>query len=359
MDLKEKIKKLPSSPGVYFMKDSLGTIIYVGKSKNLKSRVGSYFANSKSHSTKVQKLVRNLKDFDHTLTDTEFEALLLECKCIKEIKPIYNRLMKSPKSYCYIKIKINERYPNIEICNQLDSSDKNLYFGPYTNKNTVEKGLNAIKDHLKILCANSAKNASGCLMYQKKLCIGMCTTNPTKEYYFYLIEKIINLLSGKDVDIIKEIEDEMNKAAINFDFELAAKYRDYIKLVRHFINYAEITNFIESNKNIVLMEHLNDEEIKVFLIRYNKVIFSKIYKLSNFTKSEIKYILKSEIVTNFTEVSKRETNIGKDEIDEVNIIYNYLKSKNTACKYIAIKDSWLENVEDLNVIDKFVNTNIN
>ena len=99
MNLKEKIKKLPSSPGVYLMKDSLNSIIYVGKSKNLKNRVGSYFQNSKSHPPKVVKLVKNLKDFEYIITDTEFEAFMLECKLIKELQPIYNKQMKSPKSY--------------------------------------------------------------------------------------------------------------------------------------------------------------------------------------------------------------------------------------------------------------------
>ncbi len=95
MELKEKVKNLPSCPGVYLMKDSLNSVIYVGKSKNLKSRIGSYFQNSKSHPPKVVKLVKNLKDFEYLTTDTEFEAFLLECKLIKEIKPIYNKLMKS------------------------------------------------------------------------------------------------------------------------------------------------------------------------------------------------------------------------------------------------------------------------
>jgi excinuclease ABC subunit C len=104
LDLKEKIKNLPSSSGVYLMKDSLQSIIYVGKSKNLKSRVSSYFVNSKSHSPKVVKLVKNIKDFEYSLTDTEFEAFMLECKLIKKIKPIYNKKMKSPLSYTYIKI---------------------------------------------------------------------------------------------------------------------------------------------------------------------------------------------------------------------------------------------------------------
>jgi len=361
VSIKEKIKKLPSSPGVYLMKDSLDTIIYVGKSKNLRNRVGSYFINSKSHSPKVIKLVKNLKDFDYILTDTEFEALLLECKLIKEIKPIYNRQMKSPKGYCYIKIRMDEKYPDIEICNELESSDGKLYFGPYTNKNTVEKGLYAIKEHSKILCTNSSRRASGCLKYSMNLCIGMCTANPSEEYYFALIEKIIKLLSGTDSTILDEMEQKMNVAAANFDFEGAAKYRDYIRAVKHLTNTAKIIRFLEENKNIAVIEFLNNKEIKLFLIRYNKLLFNERYKLSDFSINEIKHLFKSNIISHFRNDLKSSFNVGKNEIDEVYIIYNYLKSKESACKYMSIAEQWINDMDSSNInraVDEFILDNL-
>src|SRR4051794_8282213 len=117
MSLKEKVKKIPSSPGVYLMKDSQGRIIYVGKSKNLKNRVQSYFHHSKAHSRKVEKLVKTLKDFDYILTDTEFEAFMLECQLIKEWKPFFNAQMKNPLAYTYIVIKMDEEIRGLEITN--------------------------------------------------------------------------------------------------------------------------------------------------------------------------------------------------------------------------------------------------
>ncbi|KAJ49117.1 excinuclease ABC subunit C [Clostridium tetanomorphum] len=357
MNIKEKIKKLPSSPGVYLMKDSIDTIIYVGKSKNLRNRVGSYFINSKSHSPKVIKLVKNLKDFDYILTDTEFEALLLECKLIKEIKPIYNRQMKSPKGYCYIKIKMKEKYPDIEIHSEPNSSDGGLYFGPYTNKNTVEKAIYGIKEHSKILCTNGSRKALGCLKYSMNLCIGMCTANPSTDHYFALVEKVIKLLSGTDLTILNEMEQEMNVAAANLDFEGAAKYRDYIKAVKHLVSTAKIIKFIEANKNIVLVEFLNNEEIKFFLIRYNKLLFSEKYKLSNISINELKHKFKSNIISYFSDTLKSSVNIGKNEIDEAYIIYNYLKSKESTCKYIAIPEQWINDMDSLSVdrvIDEFM-----
>ncbi|AKN29857.1 UvrABC system subunit C [Clostridium carboxidivorans P7] len=361
MDIKEKVKKLPFSPGVYLMKDSLDTIIYVGKSKNLRNRVGSYFINSKSHSPKVIKLVKNLKDFDYILTDTEFEALLLECKLIREIKPIYNRQMKNTKGYCYIKINMNEKYPDIEIVSETNNSDGNLYFGPYTNKNTIEKGLYGIKEHSKILCTNSSRKASGCIKYSRNLCIGMCTANPPKKHYFALVEKVIKLLNGTDFTILEEMDQEMNNAAENFDFERAAKYRDYIRAIKHLISTAKIIAFTEANKNIALVEFLNDKEIKFFLIRYNKVIFSEKYKISDFGVDEIKNKLKSNIISYFGNALKTSVNIGKNEIDEAHIIYNYLKGKESTCKYIVIPEGWISEIGSLSInrtVDKFILDNL-
>ena len=207
MDLREKVKNLPSTPGVYLMKDSMQGTIYVGKSKNLKNRVSSYFVNSKSHSPKVVKLVKNIRDFEYILTDTEFEALILECKLIKEIKPIYNKKMKSPLSYTYI--KIDKDYNNIEISNNSVTDDGNFYFGPYTSKGTVEKALDGIKEYYKIMCSGNYKKASPCLNYSLGSCIGYCFDDTAKEDYTNILRKIVDTLSGSNKIIIEEMEHSM------------------------------------------------------------------------------------------------------------------------------------------------------
>lgn len=265
--------------------------------------------------------------------------------------------MKSPKGYCYIKIKMKEKYPDIEIHSEPNSSDGGLYFGPYTNKNTVEKAIYGIKEHSKILCTNGSRKALGCLKYSMNLCIGMCTANPSTDHYFALVEKVIKLLSGTDLTILNEMEQEMNVAAANLDFEGAAQYRDYIKAVKHLVSTAKIIKFIEANKNIVLVEFLNNEEIKFFLIRYNKLLFSEKYKLSNISINELKHKFKSNIISYFSDTLKSSVNIGKNEIDEAYIIYNYLKSKESTCKYIAIPEQWINDMDSLSVdrvIDEFM-----
>lgn len=342
MDLKEKIKKLPCCPGVYLMKDSLDTVIYVGKSKNLKSRVGSYFQDSKSHSPKVVKMVKNIKDFEHITTDTEFEAFLLENRLIKEIKPFYNKLLKSTKSYSYIKISINEKYPAIEISGESDESDGNIYFGPYTNKNTVERGLQGIKECCRISCTSGFQKTSPCLNYSLGLCIGMCLDNSSAEQYIEIINKIIKTLNGTDKSIIEEIEYKMNCAARKLDFESAAKYRDYLSAINSLIRKVKVVEYTKQNKNIVLLEHLSDGDIKYFLIRGVKIISSEKYPMEGFGSEKLKTILKSDILTYFdskAQISSIE--INRDEIDEAQIIYSYINNKSNNCSHVVIKEKWL------------------
>ncbi|KUO71475.1 MAG: DNA helicase UvrC [Clostridia bacterium BRH_c25] len=358
MNLKDKIKKLPSCPGVYLMKDSLGSVIYVGKSKNLKSRVGSYFQDSKAHPPKVVKLVKNLKDFDYILTDTEFEALMLECKLIKQIKPVYNRLLKSPRSYSYIKIRINGPYPVIEISEESDRSDGNLYFGPYTNRNTVERGLQGIKECCRILCSGSPQKASPCLNYSLGLCIGMCLDSTPGEQYLAILDKIVKLLSGTNKSIIETMENSMNMASEKLDFESAAKYRDYISAVNYLISKIKVIEYTKENKNIVVIEPISDDSIKAFLIKGNKVLFCEKYTIKDYGYEKIKTTLKANILTYFKNKALRSPlEIGREEIDEAQIIYSYLNSKSSSCKHAIISERRLDASNNRrldNAIDKLL-----
>jgi excinuclease ABC subunit C len=353
MNLKDKINKLPSTPGVYLMKDSLNSTIYVGKSKNLKNRVGSYFINSKSHSPKIVKLVKNIKDFEYILTDTEFEAFMLECKLIKEIKPIYNRIMKNPLSYCYIKISITESYPGIEISNEHDKNDGNLYFGPYTNRNTVERAIQGIKECCKILCSSKPGkfSAAACLNYSLGLCIGICTDESMHSQYILIINKVIMLLNREDNSIILQMEHLMNTASENFDFEGAAKYRDYITAVNYLVEKEQVIEFAEKNKKIAMVEYLSSDSFKLFLITGNKVLFSYKYILANYDLGLLKKNIKDNLSLYLEDkCSKSSFEIGRDELDESQIIYSYLKRKSNDCNFIVIP----EDFPDDKAVDKLL-----
>lgn len=340
MNLKEKVKQLPSTPGVYLMKDSQGSVIYVGKSKNLKSRVGSYFQHSSQHSNKVIKLVHHLKDFDLIQTDTEFEAFMLECKLIQEIQPLYNRLMKNPRSYTYIRIKMNNSYKRIELVSEIEEEDGNLYFGPYTSKGRTEKAIQGLKEMFKLDCNQTSFRNSPCFNYSLGLCMGMCFDNKALDYYHLVIDKIIGLLEGNDRGILEEMKGMMIQASDQFDFEGAAKIRDVMEAVQSLLNREKVIQFTEEGKNIVMLEPIGDDKIKLFLIRRNKVLFSKVYILDDSNPEKLVEQMKSTVVTYFSKNEDCSKVISKEEIDEANIIYRYINSRADDC--LIIPDEWLK-----------------
>lgn len=334
MNLKEKAKALPSSPGVYLMKDASNQIIYVGKSKNLKSRVQSYLYHSANHTKKVEKLVKQLKDFDTILTDTEFEALLLECQLIKEIKPFYNRLMKSPQAYSYIVVHRNEELPRIEMTYEIEEDD-NLYFGPYTSKNSIETAISGLKDFFKLQCSHGTKKNSPCLNYSLGLCIGVCFDEKARARYRDIINRIISLLEGKDRSILKEMEQEMMEAAGNIDFEKAAKIRDWMDAIQSLLKKEKIIEFTKENQHIVVIEFVDCSHVKQFLINRNTVLFNKMVELDGANLLSLCENMTLHLTSHLkTDIVNVPMNIRKEEIDEAQIIYRYLQSND--CEYLIL-----------------------
>jgi excinuclease ABC subunit C len=339
-NIKEKIQNLPSTPGVYLMKDSLGGILYVGKAKNLKKRIQSYFRRSANHSPKIKKLVQHLKDFDYILLDTEFEAFMLECKLIKEWKPPYNRVMKHSLSFAYIVVHMNEDLRRIEMTTDPIEKNGDIYFGPFTNLNTVVKGIHGILECFKVLCLNPSQRGRACLNYNIGLCNGMCLGGPALDQYHHIVNRIIALLNGTDKSIIKEMNEMMLLASENFDFEMAAKYRDYLKAVNTLTNKEKVIEFTEENHNIVMVEYLDEMTIKLFLIKRTKILFTLKYKLSKWNVDEVKEEIRAAILTYFTSnAPSLSLEVSRDELDEAQIVYSYLKSNN--CRYTIVPDKWL------------------
>lgn len=343
MELKEKLRSLPSCPGVYLMKDSRGNVIYVGKSKNLKNRVGSYFQSSASHTPKTVKLVRSIKDFDYIVTDTEFEAFLLENRLIKEIKPMYNKLLKSPKSYTYIKINMAETYPSINASAERDSSGGSIYFGPYTNRNTVERALLGIKETCRISCSGSPQKASPCFNYSLGLCIGICMGDGCREQYSSIVHKIIGLLDGTDNSILSEMEAIMENASEKLSFETAAKYRDYIGAVRSLVRKAKVLKYTERNRNIMVLEPLDNGCVKFFLINNNKLLFSEKYSLEDYSQKELVDTLSDIVFAAFSSIPPAgPAETEKEAFDEAQIIFSYLSNKSGRCRHAVVPKSWLK-----------------
>jgi excinuclease ABC subunit C len=339
MNPKEKAKQLPSSPGVYLMKDSYGSIIYVGKSKKLKSRVSSYFQESSRHSNKVLKLVQQLKDFDIIQTDTEFEAFILECKLIKEIQPLYNRLMKNPQSYTYIMIKMNRSCHRIELANRMNENDGNLYFGPYTSKNRTEKAMQGLKEMFKIDCNQYSSRKGPCLNYSLGLCIGMCFEASAQIQYNHIMNRIIRLLEGSDTSILDEMSQKMDEEAGRFDFEAAAKIRDHIEAIQSLLKKEKVIQFTKADKNIIMLEPIGDGRVKLFLIKRNQILYNRIYEINQTNQEQVISDIKNHIFNHFTKSVHIAENISKEEIDEAQIVYRYLNSH--AEDSLIIPDHWL------------------
>jgi excinuclease ABC subunit C len=340
MDLKVKVKDLPASPGVYLMKDSKAKIIYIGKAKNLKNRVRSYFQTSKAHTQKIIKLKACLKDFDYIITDTEFEAFMLECKLIRKIKPTFNRMMKNPQSYIYIGIQTDGGYHKIEICNRPDQPDR-LYFGPYRSRHTVEKALEGIKDFYKINCSSPSNKNTPCLNYSLGLCLGMCLGGKALNQYHECINNILALLQGLDTSLVEVMEERMAEASEKFEFEVALKYRDTLESINSLLHKEKVIAFTEGNKNIAVIERLTEGTFKLFLIKNNEILFSEKYNWSEV--DSVHKTIKTNILTTFkTKEDASITKISRDEIDAAQIIYSYLKRSN--CSYIPISEALLETV---------------
>ena len=304
-DIKEQLKKLPGEPGVYLMKDENDKIIYVGKAISLKNRVRQYFQSSKNHSSKVKSMVKNIKSFEYIITDSELEALILECNLIKKYRPKYNVLLRDDKTYPYIKVTVNEDYPRVLNVRRV-LKDKAKYFGPYTNVEAVNDTLDVIRNIYPIRTCNididrAIKNKMRpCLNYHIKRCIGPCTGHVSKVEYNKMIEEILLFLSGKEEKLIEILKEKMNKCSMEFNFEEAAIYRDKILNLQEMMQKQKIDVSTDNvNQDIIAMAY-NDEEacVQSFFIRHGKVVGREHFILEG-TKDSSKEAILSSFVKQF------------------------------------------------------------
>ncbi|MEK3854025.1 GIY-YIG nuclease family protein [Cytobacillus sp. FSL H8-0458] len=319
------------------MKDSQGQILYVGKAKNLKNRVQSYFRNSTNHSPKINKLVKHLRDFDYILTDTEFEAFMLECQLIKSIKPLYNRMMKSPQSFIYIAICLTGRNRKIDIVFNPNENDGKVYFGPYTSRRNVERAIRGLKECFKLNCSNSNGTSSACLNYSLGLCLGRCLGGPAEQQYNDILDRFMDFLKGTDMSILEDMNQMMLNASENFEFEAASAYRDHIQAVSSLLKKEKVIEFTEENYNIAAIERLTDTTIKLFLIKRTDILFSQCYAEA----SNISEKIKTNILAYFkNDEAIAAGEVSRHEIDAAHIIYRYLHSG--SCSYLIVPENWLE-----------------
>ena len=334
-DIQEHLKQLPAEPGVYLMKDKFDNIIYVGKAKILKNRVRQYFQSSKNHSSKVKSMVKNIYKFEYIITDSELEALILECNLIKKYKPKYNVLLRDDKTYPYIKVTTNEDYPRVLKVRKV-IKDKAKYFGPYTNTTAVNDTLEIIKNTYPIRTCNidiekAIKNKMRpCLNLHIKRCVGPCTGDIKKEEYNKMIEEIILFLSGKEEKLIEILKEKMNKCAMDFNFEEAAIYRDKIKSLEDMMEKQKIDiSTSDLNQDVIAMARANDEAcVQVFFVRNGKIVGREHFILEGVMYSSRESILGSFVKQFYMEQEYIPKEIIiEDEIEDGFILSEWLSSK--------------------------------
>ncbi len=323
-NIQEELKKLPEKPGVYIMKDNTDTIIYIGKSVCLKNRVRQYFQSPKNQPPKVQKMVPNIKEFEYIVTDSELEALILECTLIKKHKPKYNVLLKDDKHYPYIKITTNEKYPRIFITRKM-IKDKSKYYGPFTDSNSVREFIELIHQILPLRKCQKViedKSERPCLNYHIGQCKAPCNKLISEEEYQVFIDKAIQILEGKYDTIISEMEKEMLEASENLQFELAKEIRDKIRSIKNVSEKQKMVNSSMEDQDVIAFARAHGEAlVQIFFVRAGKLIGREHFMLNN-----TENMSRSEVIVEFikqfysgTPFIPKEIVI-QEEISDINIL---------------------------------------
>ena len=340
-DFEYHIKNLPDKPGVYLMKNSLGEVIYVGKAKVLKNRVKSYFQKSKNHSEKVKVMVKNIAEFEYIVTDSEMEALILECNLIKKYSPKYNILLKDDKFYPFIKITVNDDYPRVFVTRRF-AKDGSKYFGPYTNGSAVYETLDLIYKifplrNCKLVIKENGEKVRPCLNYHIKKCLGPCGGHISKEEYGKMINDIIDILSGKETYITKMLKSDMEKAEEELEFEKAASLRDKILSINAIAEKQKIFKTMEGDEDFINIEQdEKDSCIQVFFSRDGKVIGREHFIFENTANEGIGEIIEDFIGSFYGGTAKIPKTIYVPQIDNFDLMEEYLTIKRGSKVWIKV-----------------------
>ena len=314
------------------MKNSLGEVIYVGKAKILKNRVRQYFRTSKNHSEKVKAMVKNIAEFEYIVTDSEMEALILECNLIKKYSPKYNISLKDDKFYPFIKVTTNEDFPRVFVTRNF-AKDGNKYFGPYTNGAAVYETINLIRKVFPIrTCKKSIKEGEEptrtCLNFHINKCNGPCGGHVSKEKYGKMINSVIDILNGKDKEIIGELKKNMEKCAENFEFEKAASYRDKIAAINELVQKQKMFKVTDEDEDFInIYSDEKDSCIQVFFSRDGKVTGREHYMIENTVGEDSKDVLSKFIVNFYSGSSTVAKNIYCPEVSDKDILEELLSVK--------------------------------
>lgn len=276
-NIEEELKKLPSKPGVYLMHDDKDAIIYVGKAISLKNRVRQYFQSSRNKGVKIEQMVTHIARFEYIITDSELEALVLECNLIKEHRPKYNTMLMDDKTYPFIKVTVQEEFPRVLFARQM-YKDKAKYYGPYTSAGAVKDTIDLIHKLYGIrTCNKQLPKMQGkerpCLNYHIHQCPAPCQGYISKEEYAKSVKKVLTFLNGDYTPILKELEEKMLEASEEMEFEKAIEYRELLNSVTKIAQKQKITSSDMEDKDVIAMSvDQHDAVVQVFFIRDGRLI---------------------------------------------------------------------------------------
>lgn len=276
-DIQEELKKLPGKPGVYIMHDEKDNIIYVGKAISLKNRVRQYFQSSRNKGVKIEQMVTHIRRFEYIVTDSELEALVLECNLIKEHRPKYNTMLMDDKAYPFIKVTTNEPFPRVMLARKM-LKDKARYFGPYTSAQAVRDTIDLLHKlyHIRS-CNRSLPKDIGkerpCLNYHIKQCDAPCQGYISKEEYAKAVQEVIRFLNGNFDVILKELQEKMDAASEALEFEKAIEYRELLNSVKKVAQKQKITDSSGEDRDVLAVaSEEEDAVVQVFFIRGGRLI---------------------------------------------------------------------------------------
>ncbi len=324
--IEEELKKLPNKPGVYIMRDKENHIIYVGKAISLKNRVRQYFR--KNNKTKrIENMVALVDHFEYIVTDNESEALILECNLIKKNMPKFNVLLKDDKTYPYIKVTVKEDFPRVFTTRKV-LNDGARYFGPYANTGAANEMLDFIRTRYQIRqCKVFKSRTRPCLNYQIKKCSAPCSGKISKEEYREEINQIIGLLEGKTANIVKQLEEEIQKAAEKLEFEKAAQLRDKKFAIERITEEKQkVSNLSENNIDVIgLARSPFHICLELFLIRNSKMVERHHYFLDDLQDETDKEILSSFLKQHYmNEIVFPNKIMIKEEIEDKELLQEWL-----------------------------------
>lgn len=353
-NIEEELKKLPASPGVYIMHDKHDEIIYVGKAVSLKNRVRQYFQSSRNKTAKIEKMVSRIARFEYIITDSELEALVLECNLIKEHRPKYNTMLKDDKTYPYIKVTTDEAFPRV-LFSRTMKKDKCRYFGPYTSGGAVKDTIDLIHKLWKIrTCTRKLPGDIGkdrpCLNYHIKQCLAPCQGYISEEEYGKAVAQALEFLNGHYAPVLAMLEEKMLAASEEMDFETAIAYRELLNSVKQIAQKQKITSQSMEDRDIIAMARDNEDAVvQVFFVRDGKLIGREHFHVSALTAGDDSQIIGSFLKQFYagTPFLPREIWV-QQEFEEMDLISRWLtKRRGAGVKFVVPKKGQKERLVEL------------